>query len=81
MAAKLVQRLRHAIFALIGGVGDVERHRTELVVGNLANGADALQVLVGENGMGRLNTRRYLTVMMGSAECVTHYHSCVDVCQ
>ncbi len=53
-AAELVERLAHAGRAVIGAIGDVERDGAELIVGDLADAADALQILVGENRMRRL---------------------------
>ena len=40
--------------AVIGAIGDVERDGAELIVGDVADAADALQVLVGEDRMRRL---------------------------
>ena len=49
--AELVERLAHAGGAVVGAIGDVERDGAELVVGDVADAADALQVLVGEDRM------------------------------
>ena len=49
LGAHHVERRRHAGGALLGRVGDVDRDRGELVVLDLADLADALQVLVGED--------------------------------
>ena len=48
-AAKPRQRHVHSRRAALDGVGDVERLRLEMVVGDVADGADLLQVLVGED--------------------------------
>ena len=52
--AELVERLAHAGGAMVGAIGDVERDGAELVVGDLADAADALQIVVGEDRMRRL---------------------------
>ena len=49
LGAHAVERRRHARRALLGRVGDVERDRGELVVLHLADLADALQILVGQD--------------------------------
>ena len=52
--AELVERLAHAGGAVVGAIGDVERDGAELIVGDVADAADALQILVGEDRMRRL---------------------------
>ena len=49
--AQFVERLAHAGCAVIGAMGHVERDGAELIVGDVADAADALQVLVGEDRM------------------------------
>ena len=49
LRAHHVERGEHAGGTLLGRVGDVDRHRGELVVLDEADAADALQVLVGQD--------------------------------
>ena len=49
LGAYAVERRRHPRRALLGRIGDVERDRRELVVLHLADLADALQILVGQD--------------------------------
>ncbi len=48
-AAKRGECSRHARGPVIGAIGDVERDGAELVVGHLADAANPLEILVGEN--------------------------------
>ena len=52
--AELVQAAPMPAGAVIGAIGDVERHGAELVVGDVADAADALEIVVGEDRMRRL---------------------------
>ena len=52
--AELVERLAHGGGAVVGAKGDVERDGAELVVGDLADAPDALQIVVGQDRMRRL---------------------------
>ena len=52
--AKLVECLTHAGSAVIGAISDVEGDGAELIVGDVADAADTLQVLVGEDRVRRL---------------------------
>src|SRR5262249_56502490 len=51
---QLVERFAHARSPMVCAIGDVERHGAELVVGHIADAADALEIVVGEDGMRRL---------------------------
>ncbi len=52
--AKPVERLGHASRAPIGAKGDIERDGAEFIIGDFADAANTLQILVGENRMRRL---------------------------
>ena len=60
--AQRVERLAHAGGAMVGAIGDVERDGAELVVGDVADAADALEVLVGED-----RVRRFEPLLLGGA--------------
>jgi len=49
--AELVQSLAHAGNAIVRAIGDIERHGAELVVGDVADASNALEIVVGQNGM------------------------------
>ena len=49
--AQSLERVGHAVGAVLHAIGHVEGDSAELIVGDIADAADALQVLVGENRM------------------------------
>ena len=60
--AKLVEGGAHAGGAMVGCVGDVEGDSAKVIVGDVANAADALQVLVGED-----RVRGFEPLLLGGA--------------
>ena len=53
-AAELVERRGHAGRPVVRAIGDVERDGAELIVGDFADAANTLQILVGQDRVRRL---------------------------